>query len=116
MAKLCGARCRCSPTQLATATAKGPEALAKLLRRGTCKRAVVPGRNRCYLHGGFSTGPRTAAGMSRMVAAATAGRAGKYGNRNPKQPSGRYTLQAKSARAATALRIRSLVDARHSLN
>ncbi len=39
-------------------------------RKGTpCAMPVVPGKIRCRLHGGLSTGPRTAEGRARIVAA-----------------------------------------------
>ncbi len=39
-------------------------------RLGTeCKRYVLKGRKRCRLHGGLSTGPRTAEGKARIAAA-----------------------------------------------
>lgn len=39
-------------------------------RNGTpCQRRKVPGRNRCHLHGGRSTGPRTPDGKARVAAA-----------------------------------------------
>jgi hypothetical protein len=41
-----------------------------------CRKLVVPGRNRCRLHGGLSTGPRTAEGMARGIEAMRAGYAG----------------------------------------
>lgn len=39
-------------------------------RRGTaCSRKVVPGRFRCRVHGGLSSGPRSVAGKARIAAA-----------------------------------------------
>lgn len=39
-------------------------------RKGTpCKARPIPGRARCKLHGGCSTGPKTAEGRARIVAA-----------------------------------------------
>jgi hypothetical protein len=38
-----------------------------------CRKPVVAGRNRCRLHGGLSTGPRTAEGMARGIQAMRAG-------------------------------------------
>lgn len=38
-----------------------------------CPRRVVKGKNRCYKHGGLSTGPKTPEGMARVVAASQAG-------------------------------------------
>src|SRR5262245_39253811 len=41
-------------------------------RRGTsCQAPAIRGRRRCRLHGGLSTGPRTAAGLARIKAANT---------------------------------------------
>ncbi len=34
---------------------------------GTCKARAVEGRNRCRMHGGASTGPRTASGRARIA-------------------------------------------------
>jgi hypothetical protein len=41
---------------------------------GYCRNWALPGSNRCRLHGGRSTGPVTAEGMARTVAAMKAGR------------------------------------------
>lgn len=39
-------------------------------RKGTpCQNPVVTGRNRCRMHGGKSTGPRTAEGKARVAEA-----------------------------------------------
>jgi hypothetical protein len=38
-----------------------PCELEKALRRTFCKRWAVPGKGRCKLHGGATTGPKTAA-------------------------------------------------------
>ena len=47
-------------------------------RKGTpCQNPVVTGRNRCRMHGGKSTGPRTAEGKARAAAAHT-----KHGRRS----------------------------------
>ena len=47
-------------------------------RKGTpCQNPVVTGRNRCRMHGGDSTGPRTAEGKARVAAAHT-----KHGRRS----------------------------------
>lgn len=42
---------------------------------GLCQKPVVHGHNRCRLHGGASTGIRSADGMERRIAALVAGRA-----------------------------------------
>lgn len=60
LAAVCGARCKCGPKQIAKAAAAGPKALEKLLKLSFCRNKPVPGRRRCYLHGGYSTGPVTA--------------------------------------------------------
>lgn len=58
MAKqLCGARCRPGKKCLAIAESQGR--LPEVLKRTYCKRPVTPGRNRCHLHGGASTGAVT---------------------------------------------------------
>jgi hypothetical protein len=48
--------------------------LGKYLRRNRCKKWAVRGKKRCRLHGGFSTGPRTAEGKARTIAAMVEGR------------------------------------------
>jgi hypothetical protein len=48
---------------------------AKLHRKfATCRRWPVPGRTRCRLHGGLSTGARTPEGKARVLAALIEGR------------------------------------------
>ena len=56
------------------ATRLGPEwpgkrCLAKIRRATLCQKPVMRGRGRCQLHGGRSTGPRTAEGKARVIAA-----------------------------------------------
>jgi hypothetical protein len=112
MPQLCGAKCRCTSATLARAEAIGPEAVARLLRRTTCRRPVVPGRNRCYQHGGYSTGPRTAEGRERIAAA----QRGSNHCRGSKiqVASGRYRKAALTARSETAKRITALVERRNT--
>ena len=43
--------------------------LAKTRSGGQCQRAGNPKNGRCHLHGGASTGPRTAEGRARIAAA-----------------------------------------------
>jgi hypothetical protein len=57
-----------SPRTLQRLAAKGPDELAKALRRTWCKRWAVPGHYRCRLHGGASTGARTEAGRQKSFA------------------------------------------------
>jgi hypothetical protein len=50
--------------------------LAKLRKQqARCQNPVAKNRNRCEIHGGTSTGPRTPEGMERRIAALVAGRA-----------------------------------------
>jgi len=50
---------------------------AKTRVGGACQNPAIEGRDRCKLHGGRSTGPRTQAGKARVVAAHL-----KHGNRS----------------------------------
>ena len=55
----------------------GQRCLAKTRRGTPCQKAAITERNRCRLHGGRSTGPRTAEGKARVIAANT-----KHGGRS----------------------------------
>ena len=55
----------------------GHRCLAKTRRGTPCQNPVVTGRNRCRMHGGKSTGPRTPEGKARSIAAHT-----KHGRRS----------------------------------
>lgn len=44
---------------------RAPRCLARNRRGQPCKRPALKGKTRCNLHGGRSTGPRTAAGLAR---------------------------------------------------
>ena len=55
----------------------GKRCLAKTRRATLCQKPAIRGRGRCQLHGGRSTGPRTAEGKARVVAANT-----KHGRRS----------------------------------
>ena len=49
-----------------------------LIRNGSkCQKPPIKGKKRCRLHGGLSTGPRTAEGKARIAAAHY-----KHGNRS----------------------------------
>ena len=50
---------------------------AKTRAGGACQNPAIGGRNRCKLHGGLSTGPRTPEGKARSIAAQT-----KHGRRS----------------------------------
>jgi len=54
----------------------GRRCLAKTRRGTECQKPAMTGKNRCQLHGGRSTGPRTAEGHARIAAANF-----KHGNR-----------------------------------
>ena len=55
----------------------GTRCLAKTRRGTLCQNPAIGGRNRCKLHGGRSTGPRTPEGKQRVVDAHT-----KHGRRS----------------------------------
>ena len=55
----------------------GKRCLAKTRRGTACQKAALKGKARCRLHGGLSTGPRTAEGKARAAAAHT-----KHGRRS----------------------------------
>ena len=55
----------------------GQRCLAKTRKGTPCQNPVVTDRNRCRMHGGKSTGPRTAEGKARVAAANT-----KHGRRS----------------------------------
>jgi hypothetical protein len=54
----------------------GQRCLAKTRKGTPCQNPVVTDRNRCRMHGGKSTGPKTAEGKARVAAAHT-----KHGRR-----------------------------------
>ena len=55
----------------------GQRCLAKTRQGTPCQNPVVADRNRCRMHGGKSTGPRTVEGKARSIAAHT-----KHGRRS----------------------------------
>ena len=68
--------------ELPTPKSERPRCGAKTRVGGRCqappvwdRRGDVPRNGRCRLHGGLSTGPKTAEGMRRTLAALRAGRA-----------------------------------------
>ena len=68
--------------QAGLATRFGPEwpgrrCGAKTRSGGACQNPVVTNRNRCRMHGGLSTGPKTLEGKARVAAANT-----KHGRRS----------------------------------
>jgi len=79
-ARASSANCRCQRT-LGVETRFGADwpgrrCLAKTRRGTECQKPAIKGRNRCQLHGGASTGPRTVEGHARIAAANF-----KHGNR-----------------------------------
>ena len=69
-------------------------------RKGTpCQNPVVTGRNRCRMHGGKSTGPRTAEGKARVAAAHT-----KHGRRSAAHVSKIRYINAELRRVTNALK------------
>jgi hypothetical protein len=71
----CDARTKHNPAALDRAKRTGPGELRKYLNRHRCRNWALPGSKRCRLHGGHSTGPRTAEGKARTIAAMNEGRA-----------------------------------------
>ena len=60
--------------EIGTRTQFGPDwpgrrCLATTRRESLCQKASLKGKKRCRLHGGLSTGPRTAEGRARIAAA-----------------------------------------------
>ena len=71
-----------APTKAGHATRFGPNwpgrrCLAKTRQGTPCQNPAIKGPGRCKLHGGKSTGPRTAAGRARVAAVNT-----KHGRRS----------------------------------
>ena len=70
--------------------------LAKTRAGGVCQLAGNPKNGRCHLHGGASTGPKTAEGRARIAAAQF-----KHGNRS------KASIAAQRAKAAQGRVIRA---------
>ena len=77
--------------------------LAKTRSGGQCQRAGNPKNGRCHLHGGASTGPKTAEGRARIAAAQF-----KHGNRS------KASIAAQRAKAAQGRVIRAELVAHRS--
>ena len=75
MAKKTGGNSNHKPLiEVGRATRFGPDwpgkrCLAKTRRGTPCQKAALKGKTRCRLHGGLSTGPKTAEGKARAAAA-----------------------------------------------
>lgn len=63
-------RCDARNKQLVYVTKEG----GTRLRSPCCRNWALPGRTRCRLHGGLSTGPKTEEGKARVVSAMVEGR------------------------------------------
>ena len=61
---------------------------AKTRSGAACAKFPIEGKRRCRLHGGLSTGPKTAAGRAAISAANT--KHGRYKNWREKQAKERY--------------------------
>ena len=77
----------------------GQRCFAKTRQGTPCRNPVVTDRNRCRLHGGLSTGPRTAEGKARSIAAHT-----KHGRRSKAHVEKVKAINAELRRITLALR------------
>ncbi len=74
-------------------------------RRGTlCRNPAIRGPNKCRLHGGKSTGPRTAEGKARSIAAHT-----KHGRRSKAQAARVREINAELRRITCVLKQEGLI-------
>ena len=74
-------------------------------RQGTpCRNPVVTNRNRCRMHGGKSTGPRTPEGKARTIAAHT-----KHGRRSREHVEKVKAINAELRRITYALKRDGLI-------
>lgn len=93
----CGARLKCDPAK-------------------RCRHRPVPGRKRCFLHGGRSTGPKTKAGLERGLIAAYNGKRKWFEKRRqeglplPGRPKGSKNLATRAYEQAVAEYPRVLAD------
>jgi len=77
----------------------GQRCLAKTRKGTPCQNPAVKDKNRCRMHGGKSTGPRTAEGKARVVAANT-----KHGRRSAAHVSRIRFINAELRRITKALK------------
>ena len=82
----------------------GKRCLAKTRRGTPCQKAALKGKTRCWLHGGLSTGPRTAEGKARAAAAHT-----KHGRRSRAHVEKAKEINAELRRITLALRRDGLI-------
>ena len=75
-------------------------------RKGTpCQNPVVSGKQRCRMHGGKSTGPRTAEGKARVIAAHT-----KHGRRSKAHVTRVKEINAELRRLTHELKLAGLIE------
>ena len=77
----------------------GQRCLAKTRKGTPCQNPAVKDKNRCRMHGGKSTGPRTAEGKARVAAANT-----KHGRRSAAHVSRVRFINAELRRITKALK------------
>ena len=77
---------------------------AKTRAGGACQNPAIGGRNRCKLHGGKSTGPRTPEGKARSVAANT-----KHGRRSRKHVEKVKAINAELRQLTCELKLAGLI-------
>ena len=83
----------------------GSRYLAKSRRGTLCQNPAIGGRNRCKLHGGLSTGPRTPEGKARVAAAHT-----KHGRRSKAQAAWVREINAELRRVTCVLKQEGLIS------
>ena len=83
----------------------GKRCLAKTRRGTPCQNPAIRGRNRCKLHGGRSTGPKTEAGKARVVAAHW-----KHGRRSRARLERVKKVNAELRRITNQLKLEGLID------
>ena len=82
----------------------GLRCLAKTRRGSPCQNPVVTDRNRCRMHGGKSTGPRTPEGKARVIAAHT-----KHGRRSRAHVARVKAINADLRRVLNEMRMEGLI-------
>ena len=82
----------------------GQRCLAKTRQGTPCQNPVVTDRNRCRMHGGLSTGPRTPEGKARVAAAHT-----KHGRRSKAHTERVRKINADLRRVLNAMRRQGII-------
>ena len=78
---------------------------AKTRAGGVCQNPAIGGRNRCKLHGGRSTGPKTEAGKARVIAVHW-----KDGRRSRARVARVKEINAELRRITNQLKLEGLID------